>query len=192
MLKNVPHHIYKRSTKEGVPGTPVQISQIEWEFNTLLNLYQKEQPKRVLEIGTHYGGSLYQWLHHATADTVVVAVDLYHLNEHMYAEWTPPDVKLITIRGDSKDENVIGITREYAPYDWVFIDGSHVYEDVKSDWETYRFEANTVILHDINYHPECGVDKLWREIQGNGYITQELRADPAFLGCGIGIVYRRF
>ena len=47
------------------PPTPVPIFQWEREFEVLLELYRRETPAAVLEIGTYHGGTLFHWLRNA-------------------------------------------------------------------------------------------------------------------------------
>ena len=43
--------------------------------------------------------------------------------------------------------------------------------------------------NDINERNGYGVSQLWREIQAQGYVTQEINAHVPSL-CGVGVVYR--
>lgn len=45
-----------------IDGCPVPIYQDEGEFNHLLDLVKSNQPKRILEIGSLYGGTLWYWM----------------------------------------------------------------------------------------------------------------------------------
>lgn len=177
--------------------TPVPIFQREWEFTHALALYAARSPMRVLEIGTFYGGTLYHWLRLARPGAHVVSVDSYAAgvdNRHLYADWTPEGVQLTVLAGDSRDRAIVTRAREHGPYDWIFIDAGHRYEEVLDDWMNYRPMAATggiVALHDImpSPHDWLQVDRLWEEIQHQGYITQELVCDPVTDWSGIGLVY---
>ncbi len=78
-------------------------------------------------------------------------------------------------QGDSRSRECIEWAEKEGPYDFIFIDGSHQYENVKADFENYKHMTPSVIgFHDIN-HPEFGVRRLWNEI---------LQAKPTeYLGC---------
>jgi predicted O-methyltransferase YrrM len=183
---------------EGKPSTPVEIFQHEWEFEQLLQLYRRHDPHKVLEIGTFHGGSLYHFLREAPTNAVVVSVDSYATgvdNRHLYPRWTPDDVDLYVIAGDSHDQNVIGQVTAHAFYDFVFIDAGHLYHEVATDWRNYKelVEAGGIVaLHDIvkhPSHPEIEVDQLWDTIRRSGYITQEYVCSPDQEWGGIGVVY---
>lgn len=181
------------------PETPVPIFQHVWEFETLLRLYRQRAPRHVLEVGTYHGGTLYHWLQNATPGTTIVAVDSYAVgvdNRHLYPGWTPDDVTLHVVCGDSHDPATVAKVAEHGPYDWIWIDAGHYYHEVAADWQLYRPLANTgaiVCLHDIlppsPQHPEIEVDRLWRQLQRQGHVTQEIVADPVASWGGVGVVF---
>lgn len=181
------------------PPAPVEILQREWEFERLLDLYRARKPKRVLEVGTYHGGTLYHWLQNATKGANVVSIDSYVTgidNRHLYAGWVPTGVTLRILSGDSHDPEIGMETWRNSPFDWTFIDAGHYYNEVERDWDIYRQMAaddGVIVLHDIvpqsDVRPEIEVDRLWAEIQAEGYVTQELVANASGKWCGIGIVY---
>jgi predicted O-methyltransferase YrrM len=179
------------------PETPVKISQIADEFERALALYREVSPKRVLEIGTEAGGTLYHWLKNAEPGARVVSIDVEDQGVP-YGEWVPAGVECELIVGDSHAPETVKKAAALGPFDWLFIDGSHIYEDAAEDWLVYRdlcSKFGLVLFHDISLkraYPEtgqvAGVRKLWREIQAQGFTTKEIRT----LGMeeyGIGVVY---
>lgn len=175
-------------------GTPVPILQNEREFAQLLDLYDELAPGRVLEIGSHMGGSLYWWLRHAAGGATVVAVDDRHANSGRYEGWQPDDVNLAAITGKSHDPQVIDRVHELGPYDFAFVDADHRYQQVRQDWETYRpmmADGAVMAFHDIAgdrpHNPEIQVRRLWAEIKAAGWPTREFVVEPDWLG--IGVIY---
>jgi cephalosporin hydroxylase len=171
--------------------TPVPILQRDGEFDVLLAMYVERKPMRVLEVGTYHGGTLYHWLRLAQPGAIIVSLDSYATevdNRHLYREWTPEGVTLEVIEGDSRDLEVAMFISTWRPYDWVFIDAGHFYDEVASDWRIYGPLAaggGVVCFHDINY---AGVAALWAEIKAE-HETTELVSDPTTEWHGIGCVF---
>jgi predicted O-methyltransferase YrrM len=180
------------------PATPVPIFQWEQEFTQLLDLYRELAPKRVLEVGTYHGGTLYHWLTNAAEGAKIATVDSYAVgvdNRALYDTWVPGGVKLKVIAGRSAAESTVAQAKEWAPYDFIFIDAGHYYTEVKADWEAYLPLAQkgaVVAFHDILppsvVHPEIEVARLWAEIKAEGYETEEFIANPEADWGGIGVV----
>jgi len=172
--------------------TPVPMLQHEREFTELLDLYRQRAPKRVLEVGTYHGGTLYHWLQNAHPGTIVVSVD-HHVNadnRHLYPDWTRPDVTLNVISGDSTDPFTAASAAAYAPYDWVFIDADHHDASVRADWKLYGALAaagGVVVFHDISPGPDPAIQvaPLWAELAASEDTLEIRHAD----GFGIGIVH---
>ena len=165
------------------PPTPVPIFQHQFEWSVLMDLYKARAPKRTIEIGTHAGGTLYHLLQSAPPGATVVSVDSYtahYDNRAMYADWTPKGVTLHAIAGDSHDARTIAQARQHGPYDLIWIDAGHYEAEVQADWDNYRPMAAPgalVAFHDIITHaswPSIEVEKVWRRIQRQGYVTQEI------------------
>ncbi len=184
---------------DGDPDVPV--FQRPAEFERLLALYRERRPRRVLEVGTYYGGTLKQWLRRARKGAHVVSIDSYAYrradNRAKYADWTPKGVKLTALAGHSQDPAVIAQARALGPYDWIFIDADHTYDAVKADWLRYGAMAATggvIIFHDIvadpRRHPEIQVPQLWREIQlSRQYTTHEIVQAYHVPWGGLGLVF---
>jgi len=142
------------------------------EFEQLLEIYRRRNPAHVLEIGSYYGGSLYHWLQNAQPGALVVSVDLPppHTDQGLWTSWVPPGVTFLPIRGDSRDPAVVRQVELSAPYDWVFIDAGHYYQEVGADWLNYgpMVDDGIIAFHDIlegHGHPEIEVHRLWDEIR---------------------------
>lgn len=181
-LATIPHDA-RDGTYFHTPPTPVPIFQHQFEWAALLDLYRQQRPMRIIEIGTHAGGTLYHLLQNAPTGATVVSVDSYtaHFdNRQLYADWTPADVALHVIAGASQKAATIAAAAAHAPYDFVFIDAGHYAHEVQADWENYGALAAPgaiVAFHDIITHaawPSIEVEQVWRRIQRQGYITQEL------------------
>jgi len=171
---------------------PVPMLQHQGEFQQLLDLYRKHQPRRVLEVGTYHGGTLYHWLQNAQPGAVIVSVD-HHIhadNRDLYRDWTIPDVELHVISGDSTDPHTAELAAQHGPYDWIFIDADHHLISVTADWRNYQPLAapgGLVALHDITEtsDPSIDVAPLWAHLTATHHTTEI--TEPG--GYGIGIVH---
>lgn len=178
-------------------GNPVPLYQHDSEFEALLDIYRDHQPRRVLEIGSYHGGSLYHWLRNAPPGAHVVSVDTYTAadNRDQYPEWIPEGVELTVIQGDSADPAIVAAVARLGPYDWIFIDAGHLLPEVTADWENYRpltADGGIVAFHDIlppnEYHPEIQVAPLWDEIKAEYPRTGEIVQNRYAPWGGIGVV----
>jgi len=118
---------------------PVSRRQNAAEINALLDIYIKLKPHRVLEIGSAWGGTLWGWIEYAEKGTTVISVDMmvdppiygdHKLLEDSRALWdgwaNEAEVELKTIIGNSQLDETADLVREFAPFDFVFIDGGHL------------------------------------------------------------------
>ena len=80
--------------------------QVEQEFDQLLALYGEVNPKRVLEIGSKEGGTLWCLAQSSQPGTSIVSLDLVAPNEALYASWCPRGVEIAAIQGDSQTEEI--------------------------------------------------------------------------------------
>ena len=176
------------------PDPPVAMQHAA-ELDALLELYTARKPRRVLEIGTYEGGTLYHWL--KGRPKIVVSVDDFSMggdNRSLYPGWTPARTRLEVVAGSSRDPETFEAVAPLAPFDWAFIDADHSYPAVRADWELYLPLCEGVIaFHDIlppsADHPEIQVSALWAEIKDAGYRTVELIDDPGAPWGGIGVVF---
>ena len=178
------------------PPTPVPIFQWEPEFSTLLALYRNYKPKSVLEVGTYHGGTLYHWLQNSRKGTRIVSVDSFVMgvdNRHLYDDWNTSGADLHTVVGDSSNPDTIAAVEELGPFEWLFIDGGHYYQEVKADWENYGpmvKRGGVVCFHDILTHPSwpsIEVGRLWEEIKQD-HLTFEIVQNRKAAWGGIGVV----
>jgi len=175
---------------------PPPICQISWEFDKLLDIFKVRQPKNILEIGMDKGGSLYQWALNAPSGATIVGVDQYvsysdEATKNDYGQ----DKIIVAIGGDSRATETIVQVERYAPFNWIFIDGSHRLDDVIQDWHNYGgmvARRGIVAFHDIAIHTRPGMESdvpiLWDRIKRAGYRTEEFIAVPYQGWGGIGVI----
>lgn len=174
------------------PDAPVQPQQQQWEFQKLLDIYEKLGPRVILEIGSAEGGSLYQFMKHSPPGGLFVSVDSTFCIDQWQVWIEKFNHTFHAIVGDSIAPDIIDKVKFVAPkVDFLFIDGGHDYEHVKSDFLNYGplvRSGGLIVLHDI-IHSSYGVYKLWSEFRRCGFITQELLGCPDEDEYGTGVIY---
>jgi predicted O-methyltransferase YrrM len=172
------------------------------EILGLLDAVRTLRPKRVVEIGTANGGSLFLFTRVAAEDARIISVDLpggaFGGSEN---EWKHPIWEsfvtnrqaMRVVRADSHSASTLErVKRELRrePIDFLMIDGDHTYAGVKRDFEMYSplvRKGGIVAFHDICPHPHGAggeVHRFWREVRvGREYV--ELCEMPK-QGFGIG------
>lgn len=185
---------------------PVPILQEPWEFEKLVEVYKAHAPKKVLEIGSFYGGTLWYWATYTMGLVRLTSVD-YPIGpadgryEEMKAardrwpEWTGNKTwvkEFDDIKGDSHDPVIIEQVKRLYPdndIDFLFIDGDHSYNGVKADYENFAplvRPGGLIVLHDVYGLPE--VNQFWKELKQTER-TQTIIGQPG--GWGIGIIEKK-
>lgn len=109
---------------------------------------------------------------------------------------TPLNERVFFVFGDSTSRETIGRCRvalKGQKADLLFIDGSHSYEDVKSDWENYYpfvAKGGIIAFHDISSE-RFGVKRFWLELRhklgGKRKLVEIVSPDSEM---GIGLVFK--
>lgn len=182
---------------------PVRAIQRREELLELLEQVRRLEPRRVCEIGTAAGGTLYFLTRVAAPSALLVSIDIATPPHTRFArgKLARADQRIVSLEGDSQSlEMVERLRRELdgEPIDFLFIDGDHSYDGVKRDFELYSplvRPGGLIALHDIN--PDAGdpsgpisgeVPRFWAELRGSGRDTEEIVHAPAGEGLGIGLV----
>jgi predicted O-methyltransferase YrrM len=188
------------------PG-PVIASQKYDELIPFLERARALRPRRICEIGTSAGGTLYALTRIAESDAVIVSVDLTIplATRSARARLARPGQRVVSLEGDSHDEATRAAVEEAAgrqPIDVLFIDGDHSYDGVRADFELYSSlvrPGGIIGLHDVNedfasrhdvqtVSISGEVPRFWRELKEH-HRTEELISDPEQDGYGIGLVF---
>ncbi len=181
---------------------PIQLSD---ELERLLVALRATSPKTILEIGTAQGGTLFLFSRIATGDATILSVDLpggpfgggYNAWKiPIYKSFANGRQKIHLVRGDSHSQSTLRRVQEIlggTPLDFLFIDGDHSYDGVKSDFQMYSplvRKGGIIVFHDIVPGPRDnvgGVPWFWTEIKGK-YQTREFVRDRNQGSYGIGIL----
>ena len=180
---------------------PVQVLE---EITSLLEDVKKLNPKRVLEIGTCKGGTLYLWTRVARPDATIVSGDLRsdkvcggysRLRTPIYRRFARRQQRLHLVRADSHQIDTLEQVKRLfggSEIDFLFIDGDHSYAGVKRDWEMYSTlvrKGGIIAFHDVaSNYGETQVKRCWDEIKDN-FPHREYMVHPEGL-YGIGVILK--
>ena len=179
--------------------------QSEMEIEGLFSEVLARRPRRVMEIGTCHGGTLYMWCQAAHSEATLVSLDLpsgefgggyRECRSRLYQAFKRPKQHLHLVRADSHDAATAERIRELLagePLDFLFIDGDHTYEGVKRDFQLYSplvAPGGLVGLHDIVRRPDqprIEVWQFWDELKASALEPREwIETRPGQRAIGIG------
>ena len=177
------------------------------ELGKLISLLKRRKLRRIVEIGTYRGGTLWAWCQLATDNGQIVSIDLQGGDQGVgadsgrLAKHAKETQRLDFIRADSRRENTrdtLAVLLDGELIDFLFIDGDHSYQSVRRDFELYGplvRRGGIVCLHDIirpPAFPENQVYRYWRELKEK-YVVKEYLDQTDERGWGqwggIGVVY---
>jgi len=192
-------------------GITLRPLQSRWELQRLVAEVSLLRPRAMLEIGTANGGSLLAFTRACAPGAHVISIDLPggaygggypRWRRRLYEAFAAPGQRLDLIRGDSHDAQTLARVRSLLggrPLDFLFIDGDHSYEGVRSDFQLYGSlvrAGGLIALHDIAApHPDSPpvndageVPRFWTELcarhRGRAIV------EPQGRGCfGVGMLY---
>jgi cephalosporin hydroxylase len=165
-----------------------------------------ETASSYLEIGSKFGGSLWQVATAMPLGSLVVAVDLPNgtrawRNSEASLKACVNALKLrgydaYVVWGDSTDPEVVERVSRFGPFRAALIDANHTRPYVEKDWANYGPLAQIVAFHDIAWRrapdwvgTRIDVPEFWNEIKA-GYRHEEIRHCPTGKNNGIGVLWR--
>jgi predicted O-methyltransferase YrrM len=183
-------------------GGRLRAVQAQDEIVWLLEMVRELAPRRVLEIGTANGGTLFLWTRVAAPDAHLISVDMCPLGLlgrhsafavlcHGFAR-AEQRIELVFGK-DSHDAQTRDEVKQLfhrEPVDFLFIDGDHSYEGVSRDFELYSAlvrPGGLVAFHDVapRVSAGTGVPQFWNEFRET-HDTRE-RVAPVEPSYGIGV-----
>lgn len=123
----------------GTPGYRAMIQQVRSEYAEFLSaVYAAGLNGTAVQIGLGMGGASHFALRQLFRR--VVTLDIDPIVVERYRSHTPQDgPDDLIIRGSSFDPASVSRVRDAArPADLAFIDGGHLFHEVKADWENFR------------------------------------------------------
>ncbi|MEZ4854642.1 class I SAM-dependent methyltransferase [Flavobacterium sp.] len=186
----------------------LSLNQFKSEFLSFAEFVKSSNPDTVVEIGTKKGGSFFIWARYLKPKHLI-SIDLpggihgggFNPKKIPFLKYLlsdKKDSKVTILLGDShKKETLERLEKALngSKIDFLFIDGDHTYEGVKSDFEMYKSfvkKGGYIGFHDIantEYHHKlnCFVDVLWNEIKRD-YKYVEFFENPNQRKYGIGVI----
>lgn len=164
-------------------------SQDKEELLQLLQRLDAIDPDVVVEIGVDQGYSIDVW-YDAFRPTHSLGVDVRQPLRQMV--WPH---RIFCSPEGSNDEHIFRaisrVANTYKPIDFLFIDGNHMYDQVKADFERYSplvRKGGMIVFHDarITDNDTVEVYKFWNEIKHN-YTYEEIFSQT---GTGTGILWK--
>lgn len=181
------------------------IAQNAAEFDAYVDLLRSEKVGSYLEIGSKFGGSLWQASRGLKPGSRIVSVDLPHGRgwkessgslKACISELNAEGFDAQVIFGSSQDHAIIQKVGSLAPFDAVFIDGDHRLAGVSFDWTHYAPMGRIVAFHDIGWRrpPEwqggrIDVPEFWDALKAS-HRHQEFKFCPTGRNNGIGVLWR--
>lgn len=192
-----------------IDGCPVPVYQDEGELKKLIELVKELKPKRILEIGSLHGGTIWYWMN-AVKGAEIVSVDsgvqsfdsrfsdIENARLNLWPEWErDTGCKITQVRADSTSPETVKAVKEQAPFDFIFIDGGHDYQTAMADWQNYwpmLRVGGLLAFHDIAYpdgNPYAyAVGTVWRQIRANGKWQEIIREHNPEGIWGIGAMWK--
>lgn len=142
------------------------------EITGIVERVREREPETMLELGTHFGGSLYVWMRALSSLETVVSIDLQFAPTIRLFETVARESSqnLSIIQGNANDIEIRNRAVKKAKtteFDFIYIDADHSYEGIKKHFELYRplVSSGGIIcmncIEDDNYE----VKKFWNEIK---------------------------
>ena len=182
-------------------------TQINTEILALLNLLQKNRTSKILEIGGYQGGTLFLFSIIAEPQASILSIDLDYPPERILAfeTFSTTQVQVFSLKADSHTTATKSKAQQHFNgelIDFLFIDGDHSYDGVKSDFEMYSQmvrPGGMIAFHDIvpdfktRFNEQTPsnvgeVPKFWQEVKKDYSETFEFIADTEQDGFGIGAI----
>lgn len=174
----------------------VKCTQNYYEACRLCERIKKLNPKVILEIGVEKGGTMNLWLQFAPNARYVGVDNAMHFVTDALKERHKGKIELI--EADSRNAGTLERVKEALkgrPVDFLFIDGDHQEDTVRSDFATYAplvRKGGIIAMHDVqcstNWLHCKGVSKVWDEVKTKtAEVFVNVEAEVYF---GIGMIVK--
>jgi len=175
--------------------------QVDGEIVQLMDRVRDLSPKVVLEIGTHWGGTLLFWTHVSAKDALIISCDLpggdfgggySEARVPLYKGFALKGQTMELIRADSHSPDTLAKIHSILgdrSVDFLFIDGDHTYDGVKADFEMYSGlvrPGGIIALHDIaSSYDRTEVERFWKEVKVGRESEEFILGSDGLYGIGM-------
>jgi predicted O-methyltransferase YrrM len=177
------------------------------EIIPLLKLLAERKPRFSCEIGTSFGGTLFQLARVCHAEAKIISIDcgLSVVRSRVHASMANNSQRIFCLRSDSGARDTIQRVTTILgtnKLDFLLIDGDHSYDGVAADFKNYSpfvKEGGLIAFHDVlpDYKTKFGIDtgnwtggvpQFWQELKST-HRTEELLEDSNQDGYGLGLIH---
>lgn len=171
----------------------VDISQIREEVYFLMECIKDTNINKILETGTHYGGTakIFEQLilnQENVRDPFLITIDIDGSRQDW--DFNSSIIPIEFIEGDSINPDIYNKVINYLKnrkLDFIYLDGSHKYENVVTEVDLYcKFlrKDGILALNDI-YPREKGVHKAWNELKEKTEVFEFIGEQVNWTGTGV-------
>ena len=168
------------------------------DFIYFLKSYEKKKRKKIrnfLEIGFN-SGKVNTVLNKFFNFEQIVAVDNFTADissTDLMANLRRKNLTLIC--GNSDKKETLRIIKKFQPFDLIFVDASHEYNNTKKDLKNYcamLSDHGILAAHDIHSLEYPGVNKAWNEFKlQNNFMFKEIVNKKYYFVCGVGLAIKK-
>jgi len=205
-IKDYVNLVFHPSSAFPFSWTNISPIQVKEEITEFLKILARYKPKRILEIGTAGGGTLFLFVRISSPNALIISIDLpggrfgggySEWRVSLYKSFAIHYQKIHLIRGDSHAPSTLRMVEkilEGRKLDFLFIDGDHTYDGVTTDFRMYGSlvgRGGITAFHDIVPGPPenvGGVPRFWNEIK-HEFKHTEIVKNWKQRGAGIGVIY---
>lgn len=172
------------------------------ELFAYLRFLRSRQPRRVLEIGTLWGGTFYAHSRVSTRCAHLIAVDGFPREStsrmtERFRSLALSGQQVTCFWGSSHDSAVTSAVAGALgdqQLDLLFLDGDHTADGIRQDYDTYSpfvRKGGLIAIHDIDAGEASGVSALWQALRRDHESLEFVDRHHPPEGLGIGVIVKR-
>ena len=163
------------------------------ECAEFVSVLKNEGVRSYLEIGSRFGGTLWQVAQALPVGSRLVSVDIDRQSDldECAADIRAMGHVVYLITGDSTHSMTVLEVNSLGPFDAILLDGNHTKEYITKDWANYGSLGRIVAFHDIGKPKKSkpwreAVPELWNALKEQHRHVEIIEPN----GIGFGILWR--